>query len=81
MINLSVYDQQLVKLSDGIQEKRPTLANCKSVVFQHDNAKHHTSLVTHQKLLELGWDVLPHPPYSSDFAPSDNDLFHSMQAP
>ena len=59
-----MYIQQLAKLSDTVQEKRPELTNRKDVVFQHDNAKPHTSLVTCQKLLELGWDVLSHPPYS-----------------
>ena len=39
----------------------------------------HTSLVTRQKLLELGWDVLSHPPYSPDLAPSDYFLFRSLQ--
>ncbi|KOC67012.1 Histone-lysine N-methyltransferase SETMAR [Habropoda laboriosa] len=40
--------------------------------------KPHTSLVTRQKLLELGWDVLLHPPYSPDLAPSDFHLFRSI---
>lgn len=78
-INSNVYVQQLAKLSDAVKEKRPELANRKGVVFQHDNAKPHTSLVTRQKLLELGWDVLSHPPYSPDLAPSDYHLFRSMQ--
>ena len=77
-INSNVYVQQLDKLSDPSQEKCPELANHKSVVFQQDNAKPHTSLVTHQKLLELGWDV-SHPPDSPDLVPSDCHLFCSMQ--
>ena len=39
----------------------------------------HTSLVTRQKLSELGWDVLPHPPYSPHLAPSDYFSFQSLQ--
>ena len=61
-----------------VEEKRPELTNRK-VVFHHDNARPHTSLVTLQKLLELGWDILPHPPYSLDLAPSDYFLFRSLQ--
>jgi len=29
--------------------------------------------------LELDWDILPHPPYSPDFAPSDYHMFRSLQ--
>uniref|UniRef100_A0A914IB43 Histone-lysine N-methyltransferase SETMAR n=1 Tax=Globodera rostochiensis TaxID=31243 RepID=A0A914IB43_GLORO len=29
-------------------------------------------------LQELGWEVLPHPPYSPDVAPSDYHLFRSL---
>ena len=32
-----------------------------------------------QKLLQLGWQVLFHPPYSPDIAPSDFHLFRSLQ--
>ena len=48
------------------------------IVFHQDNARPHTSLVTRQKLRELGWEVLLHPPYSPDLAPSDYHLFLSM---
>ena len=47
-------------------------------MFHQDNARPHTSLVTRQKLRELGWEVLSHPPYSPDIAPSDYHQFLSM---
>ncbi|KAG5308006.1 SETMR methyltransferase, partial [Acromyrmex insinuator] len=62
-----------------IERKRPELINRRSVVFHHDNARPHTSLITQQKLRELGWEVLMHPPYSPDIAPSDYHLFRSLQ--
>ncbi|KAG6802176.1 Ammar1 transposase [Apis mellifera caucasica] len=55
-INSVVYIEQLTKLNNAVEEKRPELTNRKNVVFHHDNARPHTSLVTRQKLLELGWD-------------------------
>nr|KAF7398302.1 hypothetical protein H0235_016310 [Vespula pensylvanica] len=44
-INSNVYIQQLAKLCNAVQEKRPELKNSKAVVFQHDNTKPHTSLL------------------------------------
>jgi len=67
----------LFPIRPTIDEKRSELANRKGVVFQN-NARPHVSLHTQQKLMQLGWDVLPHPPYSPDLAPS-NHLFRSLQ--
>ena len=78
-INSNVYCRQLDSLNESIIQKCPELVNRKGVVFHHDNARPHTSLITCQKLLELGWDVLPHPPYSPDLAPSDFHLFRALQ--
>lgn len=78
-INSTKYCQQLDRLKAAIAEKRPELANRRGVVFQHDNARPHTSLVTCKQLLSYSWDVLPHPPYSPDLAPSDYHLFRSIQ--
>ncbi len=78
-IDSNLYCQQLTRLQQAIQKKRPELINRKGVVFHHDNARPHTSLMTRQKLKELGWEVLMHPPYSPDLAPSDYYLFRSMQ--
>ena len=74
-----LYCQQLTRLQEAIQKKRPELVNRKGVVFHHGNARPHTSLITHQKLTELGWEVLMHPPHSLELAPSDYHLFRSLQ--
>lgn len=78
-INSDKYCSQLDELKRAIDRKRPELVNRKGIVFQHDNARPHTSLETRRKLIELGWDVLVHPPYSPDLAPSDFHLFRSLQ--
>jgi len=78
-INSDKYCSQLDRLKAAIDEKRPELANRKGVVFHQDNARLHVSLHTRQKLMQLGWDILPHPPYSPDLAPSDYHLFRSLQ--
>lgn len=74
-ITADLYCQQLDTLHTKIAEKRPNLG---SIRFLHDNARPHTARVTRQKLLDLGWEVLPHPPYSPDLAPSDYHLFLSL---
>ena len=71
--------QQLMRLKRAIKKKRPALINRKGVLFHHDNAGPHISLVTRQKLRELGWEVLMHPPYSPDLAPSNYHLFRSLK--
>lgn len=44
-----------------------------------DHAKPHDSKMTKKKLDDLGWETLPHAPYSPDKAPSDYHLFRSLK--
>ncbi|EFN76923.1 Histone-lysine N-methyltransferase SETMAR, partial [Harpegnathos saltator] len=53
--------------------------NRRGIVFHQDNARPHTPSTTRQKLRELGWEVISHPPYSPDLAPSDYHLFKHLQ--
>ncbi|GFV40055.1 mariner Mos1 transposase [Trichonephila clavipes] len=53
-LNSDLYCQQLDHLKLAIDQKWSELANGRGVVFHQDNARLHTSVVTRQKLWELG---------------------------
>lgn len=75
-----VYRRQLMRLSRALRENRPQYAKKHNkVILQHDNARPHVAQPVKTYLETLKWDVLPHPPYSPDIAPSDYHLFRSMQ--
>lgn len=74
------YRQQLIKLNRALKEKRPEFhQRHDKVIFQHDNARPHVAIPVQNYLGNINWEVLPHPPYSPDLAPSDYYLFRSMQ--
>ncbi|KAL4143874.1 hypothetical protein QTP88_006129 [Uroleucon formosanum] len=77
-INAAKYCETLKKLRRAIQNKRRGLFTS-GVCLLHDNARPHTANVTKQLLDSFGWDVLNHPPYSPDLAPSDYHLFTSLK--
>ena len=74
-ITADVYCAQLDRLAAQIERQRPGHGHIR---FLHDNARPHVAKSTRQKLLDLGREVLPHPPYSPDMAPSDFHLFLSL---
>ncbi|EGI62713.1 Mariner Mos1 transposase [Acromyrmex echinatior] len=47
----------------------------KKVLYHHDNAPSHTSLKAMVKLDQLRFELVAHPPYSPDLAPSNYYLF------
>lgn len=79
-INAELYCQQLERVYSKLKDKYPVLVNRKRVLMHQDNAKPHTAKKTKDKFEELdGVELLPHPAYSPDCAPSDYSLFRSMQ--
>lgn len=73
------YRLQLMRLSRALKEKRPLYAQRHDkVILLHDNARPHVAKPVKTYLETLQWEVLPHPPYSPDIAPSDFHLFRSM---
>ena len=75
-VTAEVYCSQLQRVKDSLAEKFPEFGQ---VLFLHDNARPHVARLTQQKLVDLGWEILPHPPYSPDLAPTDYHLFRSLQ--
>ena len=71
-ITADLYCQQLDRIAAKLQGKQD------SVYFLHDNARHHVTESTREKLLRLGWITIPHPPYSPDLAPTDYHLYRSL---
>ena len=70
------YRLQLIRLSRALWEKRPEYEQRHDqVILLHDNARPHVAKIVKKYLETLKWDVLPHPPYSPDIAPSNYWLF------
>lgn len=60
----------------ALRKKRPALAEDLSKVILHqDNAPAHRAHSTQVEIDLLGFELLPHPPYSPDLAPMDFAVF------
>ncbi|GFU78082.1 histone-lysine N-methyltransferase SETMAR [Trichonephila clavipes] len=78
-LNAAAYCQTLKRLRRAIQNKcRGMLTN--GVRLLHDNAWPHTALVSKALLKQFKREVLDHPPYSPDLAPSDFHLFRYLKS-
>ena len=72
------YSNLLTRLDEKICEKRPGLQK-KEIIFHQDDAPAHKSVLAMGKLRDLHYELLEHPPYSSDLAPSDFYLFPKLK--
>ncbi|KAF2345838.1 Transposase type 1 [Trinorchestia longiramus] len=77
-INAERYCNDLAVTHARLSEKRPALVNRRGPILLHDNARPHVARMTVQKLTELGYDTLPHPPYSPNLSPTHNHLFKHL---
>ena len=85
---MSCWNQTKPSLGDGIERNWCVWAeHCaknghntrhEKVILQHDNARPHVAKSVKNYLEMLKWQVLPHPLYSPDIAPSDYYLFQSV---
>lgn len=73
-LNAQYYCEQLQTARQGLRKPRN-----QKLYLLHDNAPIHTAAVTGTAITNCGYDVLPHPPYSPDLAPSDFYLFRHLK--
>jgi histone-lysine N-methyltransferase SETMAR len=73
-VNSASYCEVLLKLRDAIRGKRPSQL-ARGVLLHHGNARPHRTRATQKRIHELQRELLEHPPYSPDVAPSDFHLF------
>lgn len=79
-VNASLYSTQLQRLQSAIEQKRPISGKGKrKIILLHDNARPHVAKHTRAVIEQLGWEILPHPAYSPDLAPSDYHLFLGLK--
>ena len=72
------YYNLLTRLDEKNREKSSGLQR-KKVIFLQDNAPAHKSVFAIGKLRDLRYELLKHPPYSPDLAPSDFSLFPKLK--
>ncbi|CAF1524417.1 unnamed protein product [Adineta ricciae] len=78
-INGTYYrDECLKTLVRNLCEKRPS-AKTRGIQLHHDNARPHVSGIVLDYLREVKLNVMAHPPYSPDLAPSDFWLFTRLK--
>ncbi|UYV68426.1 hypothetical protein LAZ67_5004288 [Cordylochernes scorpioides] len=77
-INSDRYCKTLKQLRRAIQNKRRGMLT-KGVRFHHDNARPHTARQTTALIEEFEWELVSHPPYSPDVAPSDFHFFPELK--
>jgi len=70
-VNAAFYFEVLKRLRKNVRRKRPHQWRNNTWLLHHDNAPAHAALLTRPLLNDNNMTVVPHPPYSPDFAPSD----------
>lgn len=77
-VNAAYYCQLLESVKAAYKNKRRGIP-IRDVILLHDNARPHTAVLTRNKLEEMHWETLEHPPYSPDLSPCDYFLFAPLK--
>ena len=77
-ITVAYYANLLDQLRTAIREKRRGKLS-KGILLQQDNARVHTCKIAMDAVERNGYELIPHPAYSLDLAPSDYFLFPNLK--
>ena len=72
------YAQHIDERHGKLQRLQLALVNKKGPVLLHQNAQLHITQPVLQKYYELGYEVLPHLPYSPDLSPTNYHFFKHL---
>ena len=72
------YAQLIAKLRIAIKENRRGMLS-RGVLLNQDNAPVHKSAVAMAAIKDAGFELVDHPPYFPDLAPSDFRLFPNLK--
>lgn len=76
-MNSEYYITMLERFHAGFKKEKDRKGLPKTSYLQ-DNVPGHKSMETLHKFHEIRYALLEHPPYSSDLAPSNYYVFHSL---
>ena len=80
VLRLFIIDQKRISVTTSEQNLTYFNRNPDAYGLIHDDhAPSHTSNIEQAKKHELGFESLPHPPYSPDLPPSDYYLFQDLK--
>jgi len=73
------YSILLTRLHKKKFVRKDPVCKRKKIILHQDNAPAHKSVLAMEKLRDLHYELLEHPPYSPDLAPSDSYLFPKLK--
>jgi len=80
IITAERYSNQLLKVNEKLQDLRPYSGpSARKIILLQDNARPHITSLTKTTIQKICWEVLPHPAYSPDLAPTYYHLFRSLE--
>ena len=71
--------QQIDEMHQKLQCLQLAVVNRKGLIVLHNDTRPHVTQPMLQKLNELGFEVLPRPPYSPDLLPTDYHFFKHLE--